>query len=127
MFSYLNEPHKRKAHETNDEPGRLGRFIKSSLLEDQRIFRFDVRDFERSTDPTDEHHVYASDLGPEWDIALERHYRSAMCSADKACRVKELKELDILKRKDSATEQESESSEESEESDGSADEAEQVR
>lgn len=116
VHAYLNEGVKSKSQDTNNEPGRLGRFIKSSVLEDQRIFRFNVRDFERSTDPEDEHNVYAADLGPEWDDALTRHYRSALCSADKAVRVKELKNLGFWERRDSATDQESGSSVESDDS-----------
>ncbi|RMZ09322.1 hypothetical protein D0862_03642 [Hortaea werneckii] len=57
------------------EPGPFGRYIKRAEIREGRWLFFDVRDFERHDDPGEMLAEEGSDLGPEWEQALQRHWR----------------------------------------------------
>ncbi|RMX76276.1 hypothetical protein D0869_10866 [Hortaea werneckii] len=57
------------------EPGPLGRYIKRAEIREGRWLFFDVRDFERHDDPNEMLAEEGSDLGPEWEQALQKHWR----------------------------------------------------
>ncbi|RMY29333.1 hypothetical protein D0865_15546 [Hortaea werneckii] len=57
------------------EPGPFGRYIKRAEIREGRWLFFDVRDFERHDDPNEMLAEEGSDLGPEWEQALQRHWR----------------------------------------------------
>ena len=58
------------------EPGPFGRFILKAEFPSEREIVLDVRDFERhrpNNDSDEAHWLLASDLGPEWDSALDAY------------------------------------------------------
>ncbi|GAB1739453.1 hypothetical protein NU219Hw_g4410t1 [Hortaea werneckii] len=57
------------------EPGPFGRYIKRAEIREGRWLFFDVRDFERHDDPDEMLAEEGSALGPEWEQALQRHWR----------------------------------------------------
>ena len=69
------------------EPGPFGRFIKTAELIEYRYWTFDIRDFEILDY---EKSVDAEKLGPEWDQAIERHWKRTEVQLDKESREEQL-------------------------------------
>ncbi|RMY73207.1 hypothetical protein D0863_04013 [Hortaea werneckii] len=77
------------------EPGPFGRYIKRADIREGRWLFFDVRDFERHDDPNEMLAEEGSDLGPEWEQALQRHWRRVEIAWERMLQSEELDSLGL--------------------------------
>jgi len=75
ILEVLEVPHA----SSKDEPGPWGKFVKTAELEEFRYWNFDIRDFEVLDY---EKSISATALGPEWDAAIESHWKRAEVQLD---------------------------------------------
>ncbi|KAI7159600.1 hypothetical protein KC349_g4020 [Hortaea werneckii] len=77
------------------EPGPFGRYIKQAEIREGRWLFFDVRDFERHDDPNEMLAEEGSDLGPEWEQALQRHWRRVEIAWERMLQSEDMESLGL--------------------------------
>ncbi|KAI6897786.1 hypothetical protein KC318_g10345 [Hortaea werneckii] len=77
------------------EPGPFGRYIKRADIREGRWLFFDVRDFERHDDPNEMLAEEGSDLGTEWEQALQRHWRRVEIAWERMLQSEDMESLGL--------------------------------
>ncbi|RMY66299.1 hypothetical protein D0864_11872 [Hortaea werneckii] len=77
------------------EPGPFGRYIKRAEIREGRWLFFDVREFERHDDPHEMLPEEGSDLGSEWEQALQRHWRRVEIAWERMLQAEEMDSLGL--------------------------------
>ncbi|RMZ34772.1 hypothetical protein D0859_01067, partial [Hortaea werneckii] len=77
------------------EPGPFGRYIKRAETREGRWLFFDVREFERHDDANEMLPEEGSDLGPEWEQALQRHWRPVEIAWNRMLQAEEVDSLGL--------------------------------
>ncbi|KAI7345505.1 hypothetical protein KC320_g8284 [Hortaea werneckii] len=77
------------------EPGPFGRYIKRAEMREGRWLFFDVREFERHDDANEMLPEEGSDLGPEWEQALQRHWRRVEIAWERMLQTEEMDSLGL--------------------------------
>ncbi|RMZ32363.1 hypothetical protein D0859_03496 [Hortaea werneckii] len=87
----MEKPHPSRLH----EPGPFGRYIKRAEIREGRWLFFDVREFERHDDANEMLAEEGSDLGPEWEQALQRHWRRVEIAWERMLQAAEMDSLGL--------------------------------
>ncbi|KAI6790487.1 hypothetical protein KC361_g7896 [Hortaea werneckii] len=77
------------------EPGPFGRYIKRAEIREGRWLFFDVREFERHDDANEMLAEEGSDLSPEWEQALQRHWRRVEIAWERMLQAAEMDSLGL--------------------------------